>query len=89
MDLRARVSVERENGEHAYFEHRRCACRQMVMSLPMTKQEFTEEKQMKFRVSIATAGGVTPGDVTMDKIETIMSRRGSDHHLLIFFIFSL
>jgi len=61
----------------------------MVMSLPMTKQEFTEEKQMNFRVSIATAAGVTPGDVTMDKIETIMSRRGSDRHLLIFFIFSL
>jgi hypothetical protein len=54
----------------------------MVMSLPMTKQEFTEEKQIKFRVSIAIAAGVTPADVTLDKIETISSRRGFDRHLL-------
>jgi hypothetical protein len=54
----------------------------MVMSLPMTKQEFTEEKKVKFRASIATAAGVTPADVTLDKIETISSRRGSDRHLL-------
>jgi hypothetical protein len=54
----------------------------MVMSLPMTKQEFTEERQIKFRVSIATAAGVPPGDVALVKIETISSRRGSDRHLL-------
>ena len=32
--------------------------------------------------SIATAAVVTPADVTLDKIETISSRRGSDRHLL-------
>jgi hypothetical protein len=48
----------------------------------MPVQEFTEEKQSKFRVSIATAAGVTPPDVTLDKIETISSRRGFDRHLL-------
>jgi len=48
----------------------------------MTKQEFTEEKQIKFRESIATAAGVKPADVTLDKIETIRSTRVSHRRLL-------
>jgi hypothetical protein len=46
----------------------------LVLSLPITKSEFTTDKQSKFRVSIAAAAGTKPADVTIDKIET-MSRR--------------
>jgi len=54
----------------------------MAVSLSMTQQDFTEEKQIKFRESIATAAGVKPADVTIDKIEKISSRRGSDRRIL-------
>ena len=54
----------------------------MAVSLSMTQQDFTEEKQIKFRESIATAAVVKPADVTIDKIEKISSRRGSDRRIL-------
>ncbi len=54
----------------------------MAVSLSMTQQDFTEEKQIKFRESIATAAGVKPADVTIDKIEKISSRRGADRRIL-------
>jgi hypothetical protein len=46
----------------------------LVLSLPITQMDFTEDKQSNFRVSIAAAAGAKPADVTIDKIEA-MSRR--------------
>ena len=55
----------------------------MAVSLPMTKSDFTEEKQSKFRESIGKAAGVVKlADVALDKIETITSRRDSNRRLL-------
>jgi len=48
----------------------------------MTQQDFTQENQIKFRESIATAAGVKAADITIDKIEKISSRRGSDRRIL-------
>jgi hypothetical protein len=53
----------------------------LSLSLPFTKDEFTEDKQIKFRESLAVAAGVKPADVKIDKIETI-GRRGAGRHLL-------
>jgi hypothetical protein len=46
----------------------------LSLSLPFTKDEFTEDKQSKFRESLAVAAGVKPADVKIDKIETIVGR---------------
>ena len=54
----------------------------LSLSLPFTKDEFTEDKQSKFRVSLAIAADVKPADVKIDKIETIGGRRGARRHLL-------
>jgi hypothetical protein len=53
----------------------------LSLSLPFTKDEFTEDKQSKFRESLAVAADVKPADVKIDKIETI-GRRGAGRHLL-------
>jgi len=54
----------------------------LSLSLPFTKDEFTEDKQSKFRESLAVAADVKPADVKIDKIETIGGRRGAGRHLL-------
>jgi hypothetical protein len=54
----------------------------LSLSLPFTKDDFTEEKQIKFRESLAVAADVKPADVKIDKIETIGGRRGAGRHLL-------
>jgi hypothetical protein len=53
----------------------------LSLSLPFTKDEFTEDKQSKFRESLAFAADVKPADVKIDKIDTI-GRRGAGRHLL-------
>jgi hypothetical protein len=52
------------------------------LSLPFTKNDFTEDKHIKFRESLAVAADVKPADVKIDKIETIGGRRGAGRHLL-------
>ncbi len=47
----------------------------VVLSLPLAKSEFTEDKQSKFREAIATAAGAKPADVTIDKILASVGRR--------------
>jgi hypothetical protein len=54
----------------------------LSLSLPFTKNDFTEDKQIKFRESLAVAADVKPADVKIDKIETIGGRRGAGRHLL-------
>ena len=54
----------------------------LSLSLPFTKDEFTEDKQSKFRESLAVAADVKPADVKIDKIETIVGRRGAGRRLL-------
>jgi hypothetical protein len=54
----------------------------LSLSLPFTKNDFTEDKQIKFRESLAVAADVKPADVKIDKIETIVGRRGAGRHLL-------
>jgi butyrate kinase len=54
----------------------------LSLSLPFTKDEFTEDKQSQFRKSLAVAAGVKPADVKIDKIETIVGRRGAGRRLL-------
>jgi hypothetical protein len=51
------------------------------LSLPLTKDEFTEDKQRAFITSLAAAAGASPTDVKIDKIETISGRR-ADRRLL-------
>jgi hypothetical protein len=48
----------------------------LVLSLPLAKSEFTEDKQSKFRQSIATAAGSKSADVTIDAIDTILTSVG-------------
>jgi hypothetical protein len=48
----------------------------LVLSLPLAKSEFTEDKQGKFRESIATAADAKPADVTIDGIDTITTSVG-------------
>jgi hypothetical protein len=50
----------------------------LVLSLPIsiTQIDFTEDKQSKYRVSIAAAAGAKPADVTIDKIEAMSRRAG-------------
>jgi len=45
----------------------------MTLSLPMSKADFTSDKQALFKKSIAAAAGagVSEADVTINKIETI------------------
>jgi hypothetical protein len=48
----------------------------LVVSLPMSKADFTVEKQTKFKESVAkAAGNLPPAAVEIDKIETISARR--------------
>ena len=54
----------------------------MVVSLSMTKESFTKDKQMIFRESIARTAGVEAADVTIDKIEVINGRRDTTRRLL-------
>ena len=46
-------------------------------SLPMTKQEFNEDRQAKFRQALANVAGVKIGDVTVDKITETMAGRAT------------
>ncbi len=48
----------------------------LVLSLALAKYEFTEDKQSKFRESIATAAGAKPADVTIDALDTILTSVG-------------
>jgi hypothetical protein len=48
----------------------------LVLSLPLAKSEFTQDKQSKFRESIAAAAGAKPTDVTIDGIDTIITSIG-------------
>jgi hypothetical protein len=43
----------------------------------MTKQEFNEDRQAKFRQALATAAGVKIADVTIDKVTETSARRGA------------
>jgi hypothetical protein len=52
------------------------------LSLPVTKDEFTEDKQRAFVTSLAAAAGTNPADVKIDKIETISGRRSAARRLL-------
>ena len=54
----------------------------LSLSLPFTKDEFTEDKQSKFRESLAVTADVKPADVKIDEIEIIGGRRGAGRHLL-------
>ena len=40
----------------------------MAVSLPLTRQEFNDSEQLKFRQSIARAAGVSSDDVSIDRI---------------------
>ena len=46
-------------------------------SLPMTKKEFNEDRQAKFRQALANVAGVKIGDVTVDKITETMAGRAT------------
>jgi hypothetical protein len=48
----------------------------LTLSLPLTKNEFTTDKQSKFRESIAAASGSNAADVTIDRIDTIVNSVG-------------
>ena len=43
----------------------------MVVMIPMSMAEFSNEKQTKFKEAVAAAAGVAPDDVSFDKIEEI------------------
>jgi len=47
----------------------------LSLSLPLTKEEFDDEKQAKFKESIAKAAGASPADVSIDGVEGISSAR--------------
>jgi hypothetical protein len=40
----------------------------MAVSLPLTRQEFSESEQLKFKHSVARAAGVSSDDVSIDRI---------------------
>jgi len=43
----------------------------MAVKLPMTMEQFNSETQLKFRLSIASAAGVSADAVTIDKVENL------------------
>ena len=45
----------------------------MSLSLPLTKEEFDDEKQAKFTEAIAKSAGASPADVSIDQVEAISS----------------
>ena len=47
----------------------------MSLSLPLTTDEFDDEKQAKFTAAIAKATGASPADVSIDQVEAISSAR--------------
>ena len=58
----------------------------LTLSLPLTKNEFTTDKQSKFRESIAAAAGAKTADVTIDRIDTIVNvgRRLLSEYVLVY-----
>ena len=58
----------------------------LTLSLPLTKNEFTTDKQSKFRESIAAAAGAKSTDVTIDRIDTIVNvgRRLLSEYVLVY-----
>jgi len=49
----------------------------ITLSLPMSKANFTADKQTALKASLARVAGVSDKDVTIDKIESITSGRNS------------
>jgi len=47
----------------------------LSLSLPMIKEQFDDEKQAKFKESIAKSAGASPADVSIDQVEAISSDR--------------
>ena len=47
----------------------------ITLSLPMSKANFTADKQTALKASLARVAGVSDKDVTIDKIESITSGR--------------
>ena len=47
-----------------------------VLSLPLAKSEFMEDKHSKFREAIATTAGAKPAEVTIDRIDTVLKSVG-------------
>jgi hypothetical protein len=54
----------------------------MTLLFPLAESEFTVDKQMKLRESIAAAVGTKPADVTIEKFEIITGRRNFGRRLL-------
>ena len=47
----------------------------IVVSIPMSEDDFTEDKQAAFKTSVAIVAGVPKEDVTIVRIEIISTRR--------------
>jgi hypothetical protein len=47
----------------------------MAVALPLAKEQFNEQEQIKFKQSVAHAAGVSSDDVTIDDIRSVYIRR--------------